>query len=151
MPKTTKKKRSTAKPRAKPRDVRDADTVIRSYEESDTTPGGDVRDRYSPVADRTVSDNTPTRRKLESAGKDTVRVHGGDIDAGLDRDATGEEAIGGSSPTPDQDVVDEIGAGAGLTYADNEPLNPDKVERRDDKRWELDPASSEDYQDRQRR
>ena len=141
MPKTTKQKRSTPKLR----EVRDADEVIRNYEESDDTPEGDVQDRDTS----TVSDRA--RRKIETVGVDSVAVHGGDIDAGLATDAAGEEAIGGSNPTPDQDLVDEIGAGAGLTYADNEPLKPEKVERRDEKRWELDPASSEDYQERQKK
>ena len=147
MPKTVKKKRSNAKLR----EVRDADQVIRKYEESDDTPGGEAQDRYSGVADRIVEDDTAVRRTIEAVGKDAVAIHGGDIDAGLETDAGGEEAIGGSNPTPDQDLVDEIGAGAGLTYADNEPLKPEKVERRDENRWELDPASSEDYQERQRK
>ena len=37
----------------------------------------------------------------------------------------------------------------GITYADDEPLKVGEKERsRDKKRWELDPASSDDYQDR---
>ena len=59
--------------------------------------------------------------------------------------------MGGSAPTPDQDIVEEIGAAVGITYEDNEPLKGgDKVEARDRHRWDLDPASSEDYDERQR-
>lgn len=58
----------------------------------------------------------------------------------------GEEAVGGFNTTPDDDLVDEIGAAVGLTYQDDEPLHTsEKVEARDRHRWELDPASSEDY------
>jgi len=74
----------------------------------------------------------------------------GDVQAAWDQDS-GEETVGGSNPTPDQDQVDEIGRAAGLTYADTEPLHTtEKLERRDDNRWELDPASDEDYVDRKR-
>jgi hypothetical protein len=61
----------------------------------------------------------------------------------------GEEAIGGFNTTSDDDLVDEMGEAAGLIYQDDEPLHTsEKVEARDKNRWELDPASSEDYQQR---
>ena len=45
--------------------------------------------------------------------------------------------------------MEEIGEALGVTYEDNEPLHTtEKVGERDRKRWELDPASSEDYNDR---
>jgi hypothetical protein len=60
-------------------------------------------------------------------------------------DETGDE----SSPRPDENVVDEIGAELGVQFEDREPLRPiEKVAKRDERRWELDPASSPDYQDR---
>ena len=79
-------------------------------------------------------------------------LSGGDIDARWEEaDSSGEEAVAGSAPTPGQDVVDEIGEALGITYQDNEPLKVgEKEESRDRKRWELDPASSDDYQDRTR-
>ena len=47
------------------------------------------------------------------------------------------------------DVVDEIGKVMGLTYEDDEPLRTGaKEEERDEHRWELDPASSDDYGER---
>ena len=61
---------------------------------------------------------------------------------------SGEEAPGGDNSTPDQDVVDEIGKALGLQYEDAEELDTDKVAERDKHRWELDPASSEDYKER---
>jgi hypothetical protein len=76
----------------------------------------------------------------------------GDVDADWEAAYnTGDEAPGGDMPTPDQAVVGEIGTAIGVEYADNEELKGvDKVEERDRHRWELDPASSEDYQDRAR-
>lgn len=76
---------------------------------------------------------------------------GGDVDADWeDAYAVGDEAPGGDNPTPDQDVVDDIGRALGIEYQDNEELKgADKIADRDKKRWELDPASSEDYKDRE--
>ena len=75
---------------------------------------------------------------------------GGDADADLESAYfTGDEAAGGDNPTPDQEVVDDIGRALGVEYQDNEELQTtDKVSRRDRHRWELDPASAEDYKDR---
>ncbi|HET8721512.1 MAG TPA: DUF6335 family protein [Nitrospira sp.] len=76
-------------------------------------------------------------------------VAGGDIDAAWDQADAGEETVGGTTPTPDQDIVDEIGRAVGVDYQDSEPLQPtEKLERRDEKRWELHPASSEDFSER---
>jgi hypothetical protein len=95
-------------------------------------------------AQRLASGGEQLRRELREHHSRTPDLSGGDIDADI-----GDETVGGSSPTPDQDVVDELGAAVGLTYEDNEPLHTtEKVEERDRKRWELDPASSEDYNDR---
>ncbi|HSP15792.1 MAG TPA: DUF6335 family protein [Thermoanaerobaculia bacterium] len=56
-----------------------------------------------------------------------------------------------SSPAPDQGEVDNIGRAMGVTYNDGEELKAGQKERsRDEHRWELDPASSEDYKDRVR-
>src|SRR4029077_5451497 len=76
---------------------------------------------------------------------------GGDVDAAWDEVDVGEETVGGSTPTPDQDVVDDLGRAVGVTYSDTEPLRPEEKEaRRDERRWELDPASAEDYPARAR-
>ena len=48
-----------------------------------------------------------------------------------------------------QGVVEDIGKALGVEYQDNEELKgSDKVAERDRHRWELDPASSEDYKNR---
>ena len=77
-------------------------------------------------------------------------ITGGDVDASWGSAyTTGDEAPGGDNPTPDQDVVDDIGRSLGLVYEDSEELKgADKISERDKHRWELDPASSEDYRER---
>ena len=117
----------------------DANEVIREYEESIDT------------------DEEAGQTKLEwyeQAEQDTkvppeAVLTGGDIDAAWDQAEIGEETVGGTTPTPDQDIVDEIGKAVGIEYEDAEPLHTtEKVERRDEQRWELHPASSEDFSER---
>ena len=65
---------------------------------------------------------------------------GGDVDADWSRaDSVGEEAVGGSVATPDQDVVDEIGRALGVEQAsDAEVVTSDEIlHRRDRFRWHL--------------
>jgi hypothetical protein len=75
----------------------------------------------------------------------------GDVDADWeDAYSVGDEAPGGDNPTPDQDRVDDIGKALGVQYEDNEELKAaDKITERDKHRWELDPASSDDYRERE--
>jgi hypothetical protein len=104
-------------------------------------------DRVHPSAARSG------RSVLQHAKKEhtetSPQMTGGDVDADWeDAYAVGDEAPGGDNPTPDQDRVDDIGRALGIQYADNEELKPvDKVTERDRHRWELDPASAEDYPD----
>ena len=90
------------------------------------------------------------REALTEHTESSPRFTGGDVDANwASAFSTGDEAPGGDMPTPDQDVVEEIGSSLGVRYADDEELKAvDKIEKRDRQRWELDPASSEDYRDR---
>ncbi len=73
----------------------------------------------------------------------------GDPDITLESSAVDDESPGGDQPTPDENVVEEVGKAEGITYEDNETLRPlEKIAERDRKRWELDPASSENYRER---
>ena len=100
-------------------------------------------------AQRLASGGELLKRELREHHSRTPKLSAGDLDADWARADIGDETVGGSAPTPDQDIVDELGEAVGLTYEDNEPLHTgEKVEERDRKRWELDPASSEDYNDR---
>jgi hypothetical protein len=131
MPKTTKK-------RKQPVQVVDAGTVERP--EFLTNP--EVQQDFQEAA--RLKTSRPRAEQKRSA------LSGGDVDAAID-EATGEEAVGGSAPTPDQDIVENLGRAAGVTYEDVEELNPvEKVKKRDRKRWELNPSSAEDYPERNR-
>jgi hypothetical protein len=91
-----------------------------------------------------------TAERLDDHATMTPAITGGDIDADIeDAYFSGNEAPGGDNPTPDQDIVDDIGRAVGIEYQDAEELKAvDKITERDRKRWELDPASSEDYPER---
>ncbi|HJT19199.1 MAG TPA: DUF6335 family protein [Nitrospira sp.] len=124
-------------PRKKQQHVRDADAVIRDYYEGDTQ-GSFRDDKTEPVSEVHNSRN-------ESASH-APELSGGDMDAAWDQADVGTETVGGSNPTPDQDIVEDVGRAVGVTYQDDEPLKfGEKVPQRDERRWELDPASSEDY------
>jgi hypothetical protein len=84
---------------------------------------------------------------LDEHHSESPQLSGGDLDADWQSaNQAGEETVGGSAPTPDQDIVDELGEAAGLTYDDDEPLGgEEKIRERDRNRWELNPESvSED-------
>ncbi|BAZ08515.1 hypothetical protein NIES4071_03200 [Calothrix sp. NIES-4071] len=66
-----------------------------------------------------------------------------------DEDAVGDEAVGGTVATPEKNVTEEIEAAVGLEMPDGAILHTNQIlEKRDDDRWELDPTSSEDYDQR---
>jgi Family of unknown function (DUF6335) len=69
----------------------------------------------------------------------------GDVDADWESaESVGDEAPGGDNPTPDQDVVDDIGRALGVEYEDDEELQGGaEIGERDRRRWELDPASKD--------
>ena len=108
--------------------------------------------------DEDIEADFAERQRLAVGGRDVLleeldqhnslspEITGGDIDASWQTaNQSGEETVGSSSPTPDQDVVDELGQAAGLVYDDDEPLDYDaKVLDRDRSRWELNPESALD-------
>jgi hypothetical protein len=73
----------------------------------------------------------------------------GDVDADWEAaEAVGDEAPGGDNPTPDQDVVDDIGRALGVEYEDDEELQGGaEIVDRDRHRWELDPSSKDDFEE----
>ena len=75
---------------------------------------------------------------------------GGDPDANYEQaNAVGDEAVGGTVTTPEQDIVDNLGAAVGLEMSDRTSLRTNEIlEQRDEERWETDPQSSEDYEKR---
>jgi Family of unknown function (DUF6335) len=92
------------------------------------------------------------RQRLEHNQATDPRLSGGDIDAQWEMaESTGDETAGGSMPTPDQNDTDDLGEAMGVLYDPGEELHcVDKERARDTHRWELDPASSDDYLERLR-
>ena len=89
-------------------------------------------------------------RRLQDDGLADTRITGGDVDAQFESaQFSGDESAVSSMTTPEQNQVDDTGQAMGVTYQDDEELKFGEKERgRDIKRWELDPASSEDYVER---
>lgn len=109
-----------------------------------------IDDRIEPpVQDVSAASHQLAERLRENNGVDPS-LSGGDIDAQWEMaESQGDEAATGSQPTPGQNDTEETAAAMGITYADDEQLKVGEKERsRDEHRWELDPASSEDYQER---
>ena len=90
------------------------------------------------------------RDTLKKNNSTSPRLTGGDVDADWQTaDSHGDESPGGDNPTPDQDVVDEIGRALGVEYADDEELQGGaEISERDTHRWELDPNSKDDFEDK---
>jgi len=109
-----------------------------------------IDDRIEPpVPDISAGSQKLAERLRENPNADP-RLSGGDIDAQWDMaESQGDEAAGGSMATPEQNDVQDFAGAIGISYADDEELKVGEKEReRDKKRWELDPASSDDYQER---
>lgn len=146
-------KKKTAKPGKKPEiPIKESGFIDAGRLETEIfEPDPEVKGEFAEAA--VLGD--PSRRSLlnelrENAPAESPVISGGDIDAAWDQsDVSGEETVGGSNPTPDQDIVEDLGKAAGLTYQDNEPLDTtEKVAERDRHRWELEPESSEDFDER---
>ena len=118
----------------------------------------DVEGEPSPPSsldlNRTASSARSGRHEAAAHRREVTQVSpaitAGDVDADWEAAYTvGDEAPGGENTTPDQDVVDEIGQALGMEYADDEELGgEEKIAHRDEDRWELDPESSEDFEER---
>ena len=109
-------------------------------------------DRIEPPVPDVASGSAKLAERLrENPGLDPA-LSGGDIDAQWEMaESQGDEAVAGSMATPGQNNTDEIGNAIGVTYQDDEELKVGEKEReRDRHRWELDPASADDYIDRKR-
>ena len=126
------------------------------------TAPGLARERRTVDAGAPSSLGTPRHASAAASGAEELRVRlasytgsgpeitAGDVDANWEAaESVGDEAPGGDNPTPDQDVVDEIGRALGIEYDDDEELQGgDEIAARDHDRWELDPASSDDFDER---
>jgi len=124
------------------------DRVRRILEETVPTPPSSLDMNRRGTAAR--SGRAEMAETLEEHRGMGAAITGGDADVDVeDAYFTGDEAPGGDNPAPDEEVVDDIGKALGVQYEDNEELKAsDKIVERDKHRWEMDPASSEDYKDR---
>jgi len=124
----------------------DADADAVAEQSAHFTEDEDIKADFEERQDLAVGGRDELLEDLEEHHSLSPEISGGDLDASWQTaNAAGEETVGGSAPTPDQDVVDELGAAAGLIYEDDEPLDSDaKILDRDRNRWELNPASAED-------
>jgi len=120
-------------------------------EREDRNRNGLPDDIEPPMPDITAG-SARLAHRLQNDSLADPTITAGDLDAQWESaQFTGDESAVSSMPTPEHNVVDDIGTAMGVTYSDNEELKFGEKERsRDKKRWELDPASSDDYQERLR-
>jgi hypothetical protein len=120
-------------------------------EREDRNRNGLSDDIEPPIPDITAG-AAKLNDRLQNDGLADTTITGGDVDAQFEgAQFSGDESAVSSMTTPEQNQVDATGQAMGVTYQDNEELKFGEKERsRDIKRWELDPASSEDYIDRVR-
>jgi hypothetical protein len=125
----------------------------RQLRDDETVPGAPSSLNFAVKASAAESGHQMYNQRAKEHTEGGSRLTGGDVDADWNEAyASGEETPGGDMSTPDQDVVEEIGRALGVEYEDAEELKgADKIESRDRNRWEYDPASAEDYKDRNRR
>ena len=124
-----------------------ADTISASI--TTFTDDEDIKEDFEERQGLATGGRQKLKEKLNEHHSQDPSLSAGDVDAAWeDSVVAGEESVGGSAPTPDQDNVDELGKAAGVTYQDEEPLNSDrKILDRDRHRWELNPASADDQDD----
>jgi hypothetical protein len=84
--------------------------------------------------------------ELEAHHEVTPALTGGDLDADWERaESSGEEAVGGSEPTPDQDIVDELARALGVEQDADAEFRPtaEILRERDRLRWRLDEEAAD--------
>ena len=113
----------------------------------------EITESYGTGVKTEPGDNIGTHRLRDEMNQYTStspELSGGDVDAAWEQaNAGGEEGVGGTAATPDQDIVDELGTAVGLEMDDRAFLRTTEIlDQRDDRRWELDPVSAEDYKER---
>ncbi|NES03828.1 MAG: hypothetical protein F6K22_13855 [Okeania sp. SIO2F4] len=101
----------------------------------------DVIDEDTIVSNE--SNQINLQENLQHQTKNSPAPTGGDLDVDKYQSrVVGEEAVGGTTPTPGQNNVDNIAASAGVEIPDFEEIDiMEKMEERDRNRWQLDPTS----------
>lgn len=130
------RKRKTERSRKKPR-----------VDRRPPPPAGAANDDLQgpPARETTVIRTDRERAAAQERRRHTATspaMTGGDTDADWTRAAhVGEEAVGGTVATPDQNVVDDLGRALGVPQAPDAEFRPSAeiLEGRDRRRWEQEP------------
>jgi hypothetical protein len=134
-----KQKRSARKkPVKRSRDPKDGQAIA----ERSAKRGVPEEELQGPPAHETILIRSDAEVRAEEELPRAARLTGGDVDADWQRAAdVGEEAVGGSVATPDQDRVDELGNALGVPRAPDEEVrtSTEILEGRDRNRWEQEP------------
>lgn len=111
-----------------------------------------LRDDIEPPIPDITAGSAKLAHRLQNDSLADPDITGGEVDAQWEgAQFSGDESAVSSMSIPGTGQVDDVGKAMGVTYSDVEELKfGDKERSRDIKRWELDPASSDDYQDRVR-
>lgn len=119
----------------------DADAIARRTTRSADNP--DTKDHFNKRQQLSMGGRHELEEELETYHGSSPDLSAGDLDASWQYgNAAGEETVGGSAATPEQNIVENLGKAAGLTYDDDEPLaTGEKIEQRDKHR--LDDASDQ--------
>jgi hypothetical protein len=146
-------RKAAPKPRVEkvpPRTAPGLNRERRTIRDDDVVPSPPSSLDFDRSASAARSGRRELREKYDEHTETSPALTGGDVDADWESAySVGDEAPGGDNPTPDQDLVDDIGRAVGIEYQDNEELKGEaKVSKRDRNRWELDPASSDDWDER---
>lgn len=143
-------RRSTSSGRPKPVALQ---RERRRLRDEDVAPSVPSTFNFSPKASSAESGRASTKQHRRDHPQSGHDLTAGDMDTDWEEAySDGDEAPGGDNPTPDQDVVEEIGRALGVEYDDAEELKgADKIIERDRHRWEYDPASADDYRDRNKK
>jgi len=115
----------------------------RRLEATETEPR--AQDREEPVG---------LMRDVMAHTETSPRLTGGDVDADWQAAySSGEESVGGSVATPDQDIVDEIGRALGVEQEIDAPVrSSDEILRaRDRLRWHLERDAADAEEGRSRK
>jgi hypothetical protein len=109
-----------------------------------------IPDEIEPPEIDVTASARELRHRLDRNTSTDPQLTAGDIDASWEEaESSGDETPGGGGSTPDQNGVEEIGTALGVTYRDGEELHVgEKEQARDEHRWELDPASADDFIER---
>ena len=138
-----RKKTARDKRARKPADPKEGQRIA----ERSARRGVPEEELQGPPAAETIVIRSDAEIREESELPDRARLTGGDIDADWQRAADiGEEAVGGSVATPDQDRVDDLGRALGVPRAPDEEVrtSTEILEGRDRNRWEQEQSTGGD-------